>query len=288
MSISLWGGNRDIPIKSFSFPGGERQVSIVDPLDIERYKSFSIIFQFQGSDDIIDLMLLVDAIKRIDPRTRLYLQMKYVPFGRQDRAANAGEAHSLKVFATMINSCNFERVQIVDPHSDVTEGLFDRNSITKQEAVLKLTLGLTDLAITPESYVLVSPDGGALKKIFACAKALGNIPVVRADKSRDTATGNITGTYIVNPEVLKDKRALIVDDICDGGYTFIKLAEEIRRVNPTTMIILYVTHGIFSKGLEPFEGIIDLIICPNILNTKVKDIFGSKVLFNMHTYKIKE
>lgn len=184
----------------------------------------------------------------------------------------------------MVNACEFERVQIVDPHSDVIEALFDRSLITRQSEVLRVTLGMTNLVITPESYVLVSPDGGALKKIFACSKALENIPVVRADKSRDTNTGNITGTYIVNPEVLKDKHAIIVDDICDGGYTFIKLAEEIRKVNPTKKIILYVTHGIFSKGLEPLiEGGIDLLICPNILNTKVKNIFIGKTMINLQT-----
>ena len=57
-------------------------------------------------------------------------------------------------------------------------------------------------------------------------------------------------------ESLEGRTAIITDDICDGGYTFIKVAEQLKAKG-ASKVILFVTHGIFSKGLDVFEGLID-------------------------------
>jgi ribose-phosphate pyrophosphokinase len=111
----------------------------------------------------------------------------------------------------------------------------------------------------------VSPDAGAEKKIFAFAKELGFENVVRAGKVRDVSSGKITGTevYVPEPALYKtDKDFLIVDDICDGGRTFIELAKKLRPMT-TGKIKLLITHGIFSKGIEVFDGIIDEVLVIN-------------------------
>ena len=55
---------------------------------------------------------------------------------------------------------------------------------------------------------------------------------------------------------------MIVDDICDGGRTFTALATELRNIT-SGPIFLYVTHGIFSHGLDVFKGLIDKIYVAN-------------------------
>jgi ribose-phosphate pyrophosphokinase len=64
-----------------------------------------------------------------------------------------------------------------------------------------------------------------------------------------------------------DKDCLIVDDLCDGGYTFITLADKLRK-NGARRVYLYVSHGLFSKGFPPLFAKIDHIYCTN----SVKDI----------------
>lgn len=261
-------------VKAFTFPGGERQVSVLRQI-WDGPETITINFDFRSSADIIDLLLVVDALRN-QYDIPLKLNIPYVPFGRQDRVANKGEAHSLKVFANLINGCGFEYVKIVDPHSDVTEALFDNVKIVKQEEIVWLTVPASQ-----KDWVLVAPDGGALKKIFACAKEYSRfmdepIQVIRADKVRDTTTGEITGTYIANPIDCTGKHILIVDDICDGGRTFTELAKTIRGtefVSQAESINLYVTHGIFSKGLEALEGYIDNVYCYNIMNDAEKPKF---------------
>ncbi|MCZ4141643.1 ribose-phosphate pyrophosphokinase, partial [Escherichia coli] len=72
---------------------------------------------------------------------------------------------------------------------------------------------------------------------------------------RDPVTGKILGTH-VHATDLSGLTAVITDDICDGGATFIGIAKELRRLN-CHKVVLYVTHGIFSKGIEVFNGLLD-------------------------------
>jgi ribose-phosphate pyrophosphokinase len=78
-------------------------------------------------------------------------------------------------------------------------------------------------------------------------------------------TGNITATKVdsnTSTFVGSNKRFLIVDDICDGGRTFTELAKVLKKWTDMP-VDLYVTHGIFSKGMSVFDGLIDNIYCAN-------------------------
>ncbi len=86
-------------------------------------------------------------------------------------------------------------------------------------------------------------------------KELGFSSFIRADKSRNMATGQITET-VVYADDLTGKACVIVDDLCDGGRTFIELAK-VLRAKGAAKIALVVTHGIFSKGKEPLNKYID-------------------------------
>ena len=78
------------------------------------------------------------------------------------------------------------------------------------------------------------------------------------EKQRDPATGKISQTKVLSDD-LSGRCAVITDDICDGGYTFIKIAEQLQAKN-VERIVLFATHGIFSKGLDVFDGLIDEVI----------------------------
>lgn len=70
---------------------------------------------------------------------------------------------------------------------------------------------------------------------------------VAAAKVRDQLTGEITGLSM--PDIESGLSILVVDDICDGGRTFTELASLIKKYEPKKLV-LYVSHGIFSKGIE--------------------------------------
>ena len=248
-------------IERFNFPGGEVQVRVTNtPLSpIHR-----ITHHIRNSDDIMALLLLTDAMRR-DNATNIALTLPYVPYARQDRVMQGGEALGIKVFCDLINAQNYRSVTIWDPHSDVTPALLNNCQVIGQEVIVsnnKSSLG--------SDSILVCPDAGARKKIFKVAEYGGFEDIVFADKVRDVRTGKITGTSISSwPAVWdQDRDHLIVDDICDGGYTFLELAKTLRARGVRGKIKLYVTHGIFSKGLSPFMGVIDEIYTVNCWLTK--------------------
>jgi ribose-phosphate pyrophosphokinase len=247
--VKIFSANKHIPHEKFIFSGGEVQVKISDSL-IKWPTFFIIKAHLTNSNDFFELALVVDALRRMyGSHVELYLILPYLPYARQDRAMTTGESLSLKVFCGMINNMNFESVEVWDVHSDVSLALLDRVSHKPVEKILGNYV---------RGNILVAPDAGSLKKVAKVAQTF-SVPMVRADKTRSVVDGSITGT-VVYSENVGDKDFLIVDDICDGGRTFIELAKELRKLT-TGKIKLYVTHGIFSKGLAVFNGLIDVVYC---------------------------
>lgn len=251
----------ELKFESFMFPAGE--VGIKLDVNNLRYKYFEtkqiIVARIQKSSDILELALIKDALSRFDDTNPIHLFMPYCPYGRQDRACVAGESFSLKTFAALINAMNFASVTIIDPHSDVVEGVFNNVKIIRQFDVINNYLEFGKRVLNGDiGTIFCSPDAGANKKTAELAKYFNHAEFIRADKLRELSTGKIKET-IVYADDLKGAEVVIADDICDGGRTFTELAK-VLKAKGAAKVILYVTHGIFSKGVEElFKGGIDEI-----------------------------
>lgn len=249
MNIRLSLNKLHVPVDHFTFSGGEEQVKIDTHYVPKGSIGFVDIFaRIKNSQDVMCLMMLVDAVNRLgnlDVGVKKVLHLPYIPYARQDRVMNPGEALSVKVFATMINSLGFHKVIVDDPHSDVSAALIDNVKIRSQTDLF-LNMKFDFDLLTDESLVLVAPDAGARKKTQKVADTL-ELSVVEAGKIRDVSTGAITGTTVFGD--VGGKTCLIVDDICDGGFTFTNLAQALKAAG-AKRVILYVTHGIFSRGKE--------------------------------------
>jgi ribose-phosphate pyrophosphokinase len=246
-------------VERFNFPGGEVHVRTSE---LEEGETAHITHFIRTSDDVMALFLVTDAVRR-SGKTKIHLTLPYIPYARQDRVAVEGEPLSIKVFADMINAQNYESVTIWDPHSDVTPALINRCKIVYQhEIVIK---NKEVMGITPDT-VLVCPDAGARKKTLRLAVELGlGNQIIFADKVRDVVTGKITGTTLGGlPEgnYPLDRDFMIVDDIGDGCFTFTELAKLLIPLT-TGKVKLYVTHGVFSKGVGVFNGLVHEVYTPN-------------------------
>jgi ribose-phosphate pyrophosphokinase len=104
---------------------------------------------------------------------------------------------------------------------------------------------------------VVSPDAGSEKRAGRVAKRFG-LPVIYGYKVRDVTTGALSGFGVQEiPADLKDKPLLVVDDICDGGGTFLGLGEKLKEQGARAD--LYVTHGLFTKGTGVLSKVYDNI-----------------------------
>ncbi|AXN57762.1 ribose-phosphate pyrophosphokinase [Acinetobacter phage ABPH49] len=256
----------DLIPQFFSFSGGERNVKIPGmSLGFNVKGPVNVVAHITSSDDVMDLLLLKDAMDNhggmSDSPKNLFIP--YLPYARQDRAMVTGEALSVRVMANLINSMNFDAVHVYDPHSDVGPALIKNLRVTGVETQAVGLLVRSDhytRIARQEEVLFCSPDAGALKKVSKLAANMGAKEMVIGIKHRDVSTGQITGTGFMGSDV-KGRTVLMVDDIADGGATFIHLANALKEAGAKT-VLLYVTHGIFSKGLEVFDGIIDAVYTP--------------------------
>lgn len=233
------------------FPSGELQITVKGFSNLNSNYNVRITGSILSSDNIMELLQLVEAIRTENSLLNdISLVMPYYAYSRQDRRCNKGESFSLKVFANLINSCNFSKVTTFDNHSDVSTALLNN---CYNIPVWQLLLDAQYTIKLKEYNYFISPDAGANKKVFNCSK-LFNIPMIRADKIRDTSNGKILDTQIfATSEQLKNSKVLIIDDICQGGRTFEELAKALKVIEPSCTIHLYVTHGFFNNGFNAMK-----------------------------------
>lgn len=265
------GADIEFTVRQWNFPGGEVGVDInnLSQLDGMEVSRVHVDARIQNSDDVMALLMATDALRREFPLAKFMLDLPYIPYARQDRVCNAGEALSIKVFGSLINSMNYDIVQVADPHSAVSLACIDNVHVRDQYTIFR------EIKHSFREVTIVAPDIGAVKKAEEFAKKVGAKDVLCCNKKRNLADGKILGMEIVNPEILSDQSQLLVlDDICDGGRTFIEVAHAICGVihyDDIKSIELAVTHGIFSKGVEVLTGLYDRIYTTDSLPQKANE-----------------
>ncbi len=233
-------GESNIKFEAFIFSGGEPHIKISPDFDVS--EPVIVTHRLNSFNDLGLLCIATDALRRMGVN-HIEAFIPYFPAARQDRVMVKGEALTVKVYADIINALQFTKLTVFDAHSEVTPAVLDRCEVVSNHSFIKAIAK----SLSPE-MILISPDGGALKKIYKVSHDLGGQAVVECSKSRDVKTGHLSG-FKVYTEDLNGADCLIVDDICDGGGTFSGLALELKKKNAGNLY-LAVSHGIFSKGVD--------------------------------------
>ena len=239
----------DLHFTAMQFPDGQPHLK----LDMEsvhrtdRREPFRILTRIGSASDLLLLLFAKNTLDYLEFE-HIELHIAYLMGARMDRVMQDGEPFSLKVIAAMLNDAAFKKVKIFDPHSEVATALIDRSYAIFNHEFVKDAMQHFFSSHTVADYCLVSPDAGALKKIYKLAHYLKVENVVECFKERDLKTGALSGFKISAAE-LGGKTCFIVDDLCDGGGTFAGTAALLRSKG-AVKIVLIVSHGIFSKGID--------------------------------------
>jgi len=252
--------------KVSNYPDGHKHIVSDKDLHDDEVLTVSI----RSFDDLF----LVAQAKAIHPELKC-LHIDYMLGARCDRRFSPGEAEDLKIVCDFINSMGWESVLVTKPHSHRTIELL-KNAYAYDPTQRLLDAFKQDTK-RGTKICYVSPDQGASTWI----NELRVSPIIQGSKKRDPATGAVAGVTFVKeaywtPFMGKEQSKMvdsldgredhdfcIIDDLCDGGGTFITIAKEIKLRYPKAMVYLIVTHAIFSKGFQPLEGWIDHIYCTN-------------------------
>lgn len=245
--IELFIDNEQVALSHGVFPDGAVWLKVTGKLPSFAQQMRVRVAAMRDMNDFMLLAQLVDAVRHATDIAVSHLELAWLPWARQDRHMVSGDSFALKVFANQLNILNFDKVFVLDPHSDAAAAAINNCVVIAQESCLMQSETLRR-AIGNRELMLVAPDAGALKKIHNVAKASGAQEYAILTKERDVATGNLTGFALVAGDVA-GKDLLIVDDLCDAGGTFIGSAQVLRDAGARS-VSLYVTHGVFSKGVE--------------------------------------
>lgn len=226
-------------IQFISFPDGQRHLRIPPALLTAHPHSYDLLWRIRNPAELLELELIVDAMSEWSfPRT---LVIPYLMSGRSDRRMMDGDPCGLRVVANRINSLGFRRVILVDPHSF--------NSVLLIHNSRKTTMRPLYESINVDKPFLIVPDKGAADRAEAAGYILQTTDKIQCDKVRDPDSGRVQLTITpADLDKIADRNCVIVDDICDGGNTFLQIAEQVGMI--CASLHLVVTHGIFSAGTD--------------------------------------
>ncbi|BDZ48989.1 hypothetical protein GCM10025867_12300 [Frondihabitans sucicola] len=223
--------------ESMLFPAGEAHIKVINENDHKGPLTETFTLIGTDANDLIMLGMWADAVRQRGARSVAFIP--YLPGARQDRGLPFGA----KVYADIINGFHLDQVVAFDPHSPVIVGLIDNLTVVDSaQLVRRHVVGRADSDVRPQRYAgIIAPDKGAVARAQAVA-TIAHLPLYRAEKHRNPDTGKLGG--FTCEELPETGRFLVVDDICDGGGTFMGLAEATGL--PRERLGLYVSHGVFS------------------------------------------
>lgn len=225
-----------------------------EDLEWERYE---IEWRYDNDAECILLWYLVNHIRSVaGNNATIYLYMPYIPNARMDRVKNEDEVFTLKWFSNFINELNFERVVVLDPHSNVATALIDNVLVVQPDELIQKVID----AIGEDDLLLCYPDEGAAKRYSELLEA----EYIFGIKHRDWRTGKIERLELTTPEKVAGRTVLIVDDICSRGGTFTHTATALKATGAKA-IYLYVTHceDTIFKGSVLTDGMIQHVFTTN-------------------------
>ena len=221
-----------------------------------------------GSDNLIELFLMIDAAKRASAK-HVNVVIPYYGYARQDRKDKPRIAVSAKLMANLLTASGASRVVSCDLHAGQIQGFFDipldhlNGSSVFVPYVKKLNL---------ENVIFASPDAGGTERVSDYAKYF-DCEFVICDKTREKA--NEVKSVEVIGEV-KDKDVIIVDDLIDTGGT-IAMASNVIMDKGAKSVRAIITHPVLSGNAEENlenSSLIELVVTDsiplNIRNKKIK------------------
>lgn len=214
---------------------------------------------YENNEELVTLIYLVKHLHSHGIKN-ISLSMPYIPNARQDRVKNSEDVFTLKHFADIINYLDFKQVQVLDPHSSVSEAVI--NNIA---------------ACSPKNYIdeaiqrcspdmLFFPDEGSMKRY----SGMFNKEYAFGIKRRDWETGKIEGLDVAGCiDKIKGNKILIVDDICSRGGTFYHSAKKLKELGAKE-IYLYITHceNTILEGELLTSGLIEKVYTTNSIFAK--------------------
>jgi ribose-phosphate pyrophosphokinase len=267
---------QEIVIKTF--PNGESRIVEESFVEATEFGN-SVDFKYESDADLLKLMLVKKYLDDTHFQHPNHLTIYYMPYSRMDRSEN-DSPFTLKYVAEFINSLNFDFIEVIEPHSDVTCALLNRAkpNYINFELVEKVK-ALVDF--DNDTDFIVFPDAGASKR-YSQMRAKN---ILVGHKHRDFQTGQIDSLDLIGDLDTSGTKAIIVDDLSSYGGTFVRTAEALHEfgIDEVYLLVAHAENSIFKGKL--FDYIRKVFTTDSIL-TEQGNWENQKYKRQLHIFEI--
>jgi ribose-phosphate pyrophosphokinase len=236
---------------------------------------FLIQSSFAPADNILELLLMIDAAKRASAGY-ITAVIPYFGYARQDRKDKPRVPISSKLIANLLEAAGADRIMTMDLHADQIQGFFDIPvDHLRSEAIFIPWLQNLDLSQT----VFASPDVGGVKRARTYAKHFERGLVI-CDKYRKKAN-EVAGMTVIGD--VTDADVVLVDDIIDTAGTLSRAANIIMEKGARSVRAICAHPVLSGKAYETIEQsrLEELIVCDTIPlkqeSSKIKQLSTAKL-----------
>jgi ribose-phosphate pyrophosphokinase len=290
LSIKIFSGTGSQQLaqkiaKSFGSPLGKINVQKfsdgeIQPVFLESIRGdyvFLIASTFSPTDNLMELLLMIDAAKRASAY-KIVAVLPYYGYSRQDRKDKPRVAVGSKLVATLLEAAGANRVITMDLHAPQIQAFFEIPVDHLDSSAIFIPY-IESLKL--KNLCFAAPDVGSTNRVRELASFF-NAPMVICDKHRKRAN-EIASMVVIGDVAGKD--VVLIDDICDTGGTLAKSASLLKEKGATS-VRAFCTHPVLSGNA--YENIAnsvleELVVCdtiplrkesPKIKTISVADLFA--------------
>lgn len=267
--ITIFADNKEIETNYMKFSDGAVTYKLDTIPENPRYIAVNVCPTTPANEVLEELRLISSCIFGLMDNNNLYfdtnviLNIPYLVYSRCDRIFEKGNPSGLESFLEAITDLAlFNELHTCDIHNRVVvSNLLEERScmVLHEKTQLQCFKESIGHNFNTDYDIIIAPDKGAVDKARTIAEHL-EVDICYAGKRRDISTGKIVETLLPTGVDFEGCKVLIPDDILDGGYTFIKLAEKLKEAG-AAQVDLYVTHLIAAKGLDILKPVVDNLFC---------------------------
>lgn len=262
------------------FSDGELCVDYTDSL---RGKIVYIFADFNNSDEVIKLMLAIDAAKRAEA-AKIIPILPYFIYARGDKKDQARGPIAAKIMAEMIEQRGATSVITLELHADQIQGFFN---IPVTHIQGKNIFDSYIASICNENTILCAPDAGSGKRVERMIKQLKkyhNIDLTYVVMHKVRSGPNKIEKMLIIGDV-EGKDVIVLDDLIDTGGTLCRAAEELMN-NGAKSVRAVITHGVLSgKAYENISNsVFTELVVSDSLSLHTIESYPQKNMKGLHAY----
>lgn len=259
------------------FPDGQWDIAL-DTNTINLRYPVRIICRIRNANELFLVRMTAEVLKDMHAYLK-WLDIMYLMAARTDRKFDYGRPCTLQLVMKDLESTGAEFINVVEPHNYEATQRFTSTPIIKCNIGLDYDVthpcypslfqevrmeGLvSDNIIDPNTTILVAPDEGAYNRMKDDPE-YNHFSIIHCNKVRNKDTGIIEKVEIINLDHhdVSEFTLLVIDDLSDGGGTFLAIAPELKKLNPKCLGIA-VTHNIQLRGLKALSETYDFVATTN-------------------------